>query len=258
MAAKIESPCPSSKLSPNDRLARKRAAARLRQQRCRARKRQAMLHRRRVDDTSHHYASQDSTDKPTKVETERELPPSTVVKPKDVRSSSQSGPIYNCVSFDSSRSSEDAQRPVQSPPQVKSRCSLEQGPISPQSCPSQTKKPLEIVTVSQSQRDDPLVAEEEAAIAAMLSLKSAGSSVGPSPPVPVTPTSSSHHPVAKPNPKPTKYHYYRDWDRYEHYNYGRHACAPPYYAVGMAHRVPPPHYRYYPAFPKPYARFEYE
>lgn len=258
MAAKIESPCPSSKLSPNDRLARKRAAARLRQQRCRARKRQAMLHRRRVDDTLPQFVSQDSADKPTTVETEREIPPVTVAKQNDVRSSSQSGPIYNCVSFDSSRSLEDAQRPVQSPPQLKSQSSSEQGPISPQACPVQTKKPLEIVTVSQSQRDDTLVAEEEAAIAAMLSLKSAGSSSGPSAPVPVTPTSSSHHVATKPSPKPSNYRYYREWDRYDPYGYGRHGCAPAYYNMGMAHRVPPPHYRYYPAFPKAYSRFEYE
>lgn len=218
-----------------------------------------MLHRRRVDDTHSLYASQDSVDKPTKVETEREVPHITAAKPKDAPSSSQSGPIYNCVSFDSSRSSEDSQRPVQSATQVKSQCAVELGPISPQACPSQTKKPLEIVTVAQSQRGDTLVAEEEAAIAAMLSLKSAGSSGGPTPPVPVTPTSSSHHVATKPSPKPTKYRYYRDWDRYDPYSYARHGCAPTYYPMGMVHRVPPPHYRYYPAFPsKAYSRFEYE
>lgn len=245
-------------LNPNDRLARKRAAARLRQQRCRARKRQAMLHRRREDDSPSQFTAQDSAEKQTNVETEREIPPVTATVHRDVRSSSQSGPIYNCVSFDSSRSPEDVQRPLQPLPQVKSRCSLELGPISPQACPSQTKKPLEILTVSQSQGGEKLVAEEEAAIAAMLSLKSAGSTGGPSPPVPVTPTSSSHPVATKPNPKPAKYRYCRDWDRYDPYNYPRHSYAPSYYSMGMPHRVPPPPYRYYPAYPKTYSRFEYE
>ena len=43
MGTKSDSP----KLSPAERLARKRAAARLRQQRCRARKRQTMLEKKR-------------------------------------------------------------------------------------------------------------------------------------------------------------------------------------------------------------------
>lgn len=257
MAAKIESPSSSSKVSSTDRLARKRAAARLRQQRCRARKRQAMLERRRCDDNFCQFGSQDSTVEPTNVVVERCNPPFPVSKSKEVPSSSSNGPIYNCVSFDSSRSSEDAQRSSLSPPQIQPRSPTKQIMIPPATLPPQKRKAIEVVTASKDQPKDSLVAEEEAAVAAMLSLKAGGATNSPSPSTPVTPPSSSHHVGTKPTSKPTTFRYYGEWERYEPYGYGRHGCAPTYY-MGMPQRVPPPQYRYYPTFPKGYSRFNYE
>ncbi len=259
MAAKIESSSASSnKVSTSDRLARKRAAARLRQQRCRARKRQVMLERRRSEDGSGLFGSQDSTVKSIDVEMKRSIPPFSVSTVKQAPSSSPNGPIYNCVSFDSSRSSEDTPPSSQSVPLITSGNASDQSSTSTPTVSAQTTKPIEAVNIAKSQPEDPLVAEEEAAIAAMLSLKSLGATGTPTPSTPVMPKHSSHRKVTKPSPNPSKYRRYGEWDCYDPYSYGRHGYGPTYYNMGMSHRAPPPQYRYYPPYPKVYSRFEYE
>lgn len=259
MAAKTES-VPSSKLSPPERLARKRAAARLRQQRCRARKREIMLEQRRQGEgLQAPAATQDSRAGPIKDEAQRRNPPLPFCPPKEVMSSPPREHLYNCISFDSQRSFEEGQRGAP-PTAVISRSSSLQTSSVPSS-PSSTGKPVEVVSVPSNQPEEPLVAQEEAAIAAMLSLKSSGSSTGSSPPSPLRPEESRPTIVTRPGPKATNMHYYRDWE-VPRYSYGRqgHHVPPPYYGMGMPpHRVTPPQYRYYPAYKnKGYSRFNFE
>jgi len=217
----VKNECP--KLSPEERLARKRAAARLRQQRCRARKRQAMLEKKRgevgvdirqrcvkipthdptrahanavihVPHSSPHHCSQSTR-----------FPPSynhhsmTASEPVGAESwvggfqqsqklSSEQRSIYNCVSFDSQKSFEDArskrqqQPPPSSPPRSFSSVSEQANSSIQLVTPSRTPPPTgnqeqqttTISTVlSDEKQEEPLVSEEEAAVVAMLSLKSA-------------------------------------------------------------------------------------
>mmetsp|Transcript_18032 Transcript_18032/g.39329 ORF Transcript_18032/g.39329 Transcript_18032/m.39329 type:complete len:325 (+) Transcript_18032:182-1156(+) len=199
MGLKSDSP----KLTPAERLARKRAAARLRQQRCRARKRQAMLDMKRVE-----------TDRPgpSKIKIRNSPRPSMVVHTVHHRPQSQypayskpahsteslrkpwvgvgpqasrrqpsrmfpAEPIYNCVSFDSQKSLEEVQHNI-------SRASSTP-PGSPSDkptavvTPSRTPPPLKTIVkvLSDVKKEEPYVSEEEAAVAAMLSLKSGSTTV---------------------------------------------------------------------------------
>ena len=260
MAAKTESPS-IAKPSPSERLARKRAAARLRQQRCRARKRQAMLETRRQGDGTRQgfSVSQDSGAELSKHRTPSHNSSFAVVQSKRfLPSSPPREPIYNCVSFDSQRSFEEAQRALTTP--MVSRSSSEESITATQSSSSSAKKPVEAVTVSQSNSEEPLVAEEEAAIAAMLSLKSGGSSASSSPSSSPSSPEGPHPIVAQPSAKLARYHYYRDWEPrvYESYGYGRHGRSPPYYGMVMHHRATAPRDGYYGAYNKGYSRYDYE
>lgn len=183
MAAKTD----SSKLSPAERLARKRAAARLRQQRCRARKRQAMFEKKRVESehgtvvtTMKIIHNSAAVNRSTAHANNRRIQPQgpsyskTIVDPySNTNKSSVVGlpshnttsgeSIYNCVSFESQRSFEEAQKSFN-----KVTTSASSVVVSPSSSPSRT---IVRVPSDESNLDETLVAEEQAAIAAMLSLK---------------------------------------------------------------------------------------
>ncbi|KAL3935303.1 MAG: hypothetical protein SGBAC_009159, partial [Bacillariaceae sp.] len=152
-------------LSPNERLARKRAAARLRQQRCRARKRQAMLETKRIQQ------EQMSRLKPKPISTQhassafRMRPPTDgEVKPSLPTSTQQ--PIYKVVSFESQRSFEEANKGQSKSPA---------DPVVTVSTPP--RKTAD--TTSVTSRDSPATPvpedKEAAAIVAMLALKSSPS-----------------------------------------------------------------------------------
>lgn len=221
---KNESPKPS----PEERLARKRAAARLRQQRCRERKRQAMLEKKRcevgvdirqrcvkipthdptrshanavihVPHPSPHHCSQSTRFPPS-----YNLHSMTASEPVGAESwvggyqqsqklSSEQRSIYNCVSFDSQKSFEDARSRLQQPPPSSPPCSFS-SKAEPNSSiqvvtPSRTPPPtgnqeqqtstistpasILVKVLSDEKLEEPLVSEEEAAVVAMLSLKSA-------------------------------------------------------------------------------------
>jgi hypothetical protein len=249
MAAKTENDSSPSKLSNTERLARKRAAARLRQQRCRARKRQVMLEQRRQqNELRQSHMSQDSSSPQGIQDLSQNRPPIfPTSRLMDMAMSSQSEPIYNCVSFESQRSFEEAHR-SQAPLQARHN---EETPIVTLTSSSPTRKPAETVKIADDQSEETLVPEEEAAIAAMLSLKT-----GPKTPKPTASESEprSCHSVAR-APRGNKFRYYRNWEprRYESFEYGR----PAYYK--MPHPpAPPPHYRYYAgAYPR-YARYQYD
>lgn len=185
MAAKTD----SSKLSPPERLARKRAAARLRQQRCRARKRQAMLEKKRIESergcgavvtvkVTHDCATASANNRRIQPQGPSSTYSKTIVDPyssnnkksavvggvPSQNSASTSGEsIYNCVSFESQRSFEEAQKSYNNKGTA----------VSPSSSPSRTsimRVPSE-ESNKQLNLNEPLIAEEQAAIAAMLSLK---------------------------------------------------------------------------------------
>lgn len=191
MGTKAESP----KLSSAERLARKRAAARLRQQRCRARKRQAMLEKKRGEIVRERCVklTHDLSIPTAVIHSIQRRPQSLFPTYKSMRSAqgeswtrirgkgisrqlhkSPSEPIYNCVSFDSQKSLEDAHpkilslsssppgSPSQKPPVV----------VTPSRTPPPGKQ-ASVVRVSLEKKiEDALVPEEEAAVVAMLSLKS--------------------------------------------------------------------------------------
>ena len=191
----MESKTDSPKLSPAERLARKRAAARLRQQRCRARKRQVMLEKKRGEvrqqcvkitrDHSrpavmhaihHHSQTRFPTYKPLHSTESGEswVGVSGERPPRQHLHKFSSEPIYNCVSFESQKSSEEAQhnmsRGSSSPP----RSPSEKSPIvvTPSRTPPPGKQTTLVRVLSDEKLEEPLVPEEEAAVAAMLSLKS--------------------------------------------------------------------------------------
>ena len=185
----------AQKLTPAERLARKRAAARLRQQRCRARKRQAMLEKKR-DEVARQRSklTHDATSRPPVMM----HPPRTLfpaykpvhsaeaaaapwvnlrgklpTRPQMMKSTSE--PIYTCVSFDSQKSLEESRqkivREASSPP----RSPAQKSPtvVSPTTqMPSPTTPVAVVRTISEEKPSGPLVHEEEAAVMAMLSLKS--------------------------------------------------------------------------------------
>lgn len=258
----------SDKLSPPDRLARKRAAARLRQQRCRARKRQSMLEQRRQEECLRQVsAPQDSTAEPTKDENQRHNPRLSATVPTDIISSHPREPIYNCVSFDSQRSFEEAQRALPPAAVISRSSSVQTSSQSAPNSPPSTGKPFEVVTIPMIQPEERLVAEEEAAVAAMLSLKSGSgnsSAAGSPPSTTRRPEDTRHRTVMRVSLKPTKYRFYPEWEAPPRYSYVRHGQGhgpppPAYYCTGMPHRVTPPHYCYYPAYTnKGYSRFDYE
>jgi hypothetical protein len=241
----------SNKPSPDARLARKREAARMRQQRCRARKRQAMLTKRRQQDgrvTQVPYSQED-----TKAANPERTKPSPF-RDAVLTSSPARDPIFKIVSFDSPRSPENNQSvfvtPDRATTQVISRsCSVESSLCSE---PSQKN---EAIKIEQSEPDESLVKEEEAAVAAMLSLKSSASSRVSPPASPQETTEDSRPAPVKTPTRDPKYAYYGEWERYHHpYGYGRYAHYPPmpYYAIPP--RVTASQYRY-PAYGKGYARY---
>ncbi|KAG7365105.1 hypothetical protein IV203_038308 [Nitzschia inconspicua] len=185
--------CESSKLSTAEKLARKRAAARLRQQRCRARKRQAMLEKKR-----HESEQQTSRVGVTPQSPAVVLPPVAVplstnpghhhrvpqqphripvytspsTKPEPALPSPAGEHIYTCISFESQRSFEEAQKNLKVQTTTLEAVSDNTVPIvSPTSSPPRNPE-ASIIRVPDEKSIDQLVPEEEAAIVAMLSLKS--------------------------------------------------------------------------------------
>ena len=296
MATKGDSP----KLTPAERLARKRAAARLRQQRCRARKRQAMLEKKRGEIVRQRCTQDQLTPAVPMRKIQHHTPPPfpayistlpttapasswTIMRgkgqPHQQLHRTPSGPIYNCVSFDSQKSLEDAQlnrakalsSPPQSPPQEPKIV------ITPTRTPPVEKPAVVVKNVPEDKVEDALVPEEEAAIAAMLSLKSGSTTPSekrqdeskPSSPRNSPPPREvviAHKPLG-PEYRPPLVRRTLP-RRFEGYNYGppikmplhsRRAHVPPrYYRTA----VPPhPHYArcYYPPPPAPrYVSYDYE
>ena len=315
MGTKADAP----KLSPAERLARKRAAARLRQQRCRARKRQAMLEKKRGEivrqrcvklthDPSrsavvmravqHRPQTLYPTYKPMHA-AEASVSPWPAVRGKGpARPSLQkspSEPIYNCVSFDSQKSMEEAQqnasRVSSSPP----RSPSQKSPIvvTPTArtppLPPSGKKVAKVL--SEEKVEDSLVREEEAAVFAMLSLKSGSTSPSEksekeikqppaspsnSPPREVmisnkpTTTASSPGPRAMnleqmphrqqvPHRQPNPSHTIRPPQQrrmvprlYETYSYGQPMKIPPH---SRRVQVPPGYYRVHAPVPPPHSHY---
>jgi hypothetical protein len=293
----------SFKLSPAERLARKRAAARLRQQRCRARKRHAGVVEKSRSETEHrqvrvthdqngsvtssssiHVASRPRVHEQRTSLGEHHLhcqsqPPSLSLHPHQ-----SSMPIFNCISFDSQRSYEEAQRQSRggSPPRTFAEPSS--SVITPSSSPP--RKPSVVSLSSAEKAEEPLVPEEEAAVVAMLSLKTGSEKkenstlererekLPPSPPrvvrVPHHPeplsTSSSRYRLYHHQPQP-QHHRVLEPRRYEVYHeYGPPPQRPHRRTVPAYYRMPappmplPPHYSrggFYPP-PSRYIRYDYE
>ena len=274
MAASTEEPSPPAKLSPSERLVRKRAAARLRQQRCRARKRQALLEERRqqelVDSAQMHKDDSRPTQGSSTVSSFHRNRPSRFIHHRSgdgeywSDSSSSSEPIHNCVSFDSQRSYEEAhksyermQQPLGTPMHrnTKSRLPI----VSPPALPC--KPLLDIGRLKdEGQSQPPLVAEEEAAVAAMLSLKTGPTAV--TTPSKITPAYRREHQTHYRRhemkvPRVAKYRYCNSWEprRMESYEYPLPMRVHEYHPIPPP---PPPLYRYnYPTYGR-YDRREYE
>lgn len=308
MGTKADAP----KLSPAERLARKRAAARLRQQRCRARKRQAMLEKKRGEivrqrcvklthDPSrsavvmravqHRPQTLYPTFKPMHA-TEAAVSPWPAVRGKGPArpplQKSPSEPIYNCVSFDSQKSMEEAQnasRVSSSPP----RSPSQKAPIvvTPTArtppLPPSGKKVVKVL--SEEKVEDSLVREEEAAVFAMLSLKSGSTSPSEksekeikqppaspsnSPPREVMisnkPTTTASSPGLRgmnleqvPHRQPNPSHTLRPPQQrrmvprlYETYSYGQPMKIPPH---SRRVQVPPGYYRVHAPVPPPHSHY---
>jgi hypothetical protein len=265
----------------SDRLVRKRAAARLRQQRCRARKREAVLDERREQDpvetpsvkkSNEDTRSPPPSQDPTSVTHYPCNPPARFSLPRSSErdywsdNSSAAGPIQNCVSFDSQRSFEESKRAYErvhgSPMHRSSPSRL---PVVSPPIP-QVKYPFEAIRVHEKKDAvEPQVAEEEAAAAAMLFLKTGPNKKSeptrkvayrrdPSPLYPI-------HDMKAPRVA-AKYRYCNPWDvrpprHMERYEYPRTVTRPPV-RIPAYHPIPPPApplYRYhYPT----YDRHEYE
>jgi hypothetical protein len=194
MTAKTE----SSKLSPAERLARKRAAARLRQQRCRARKRQATLEKRRLE-TEHQPnrvgVTPESTTGSSRSTMVMPLPTHPrhhphhriqhqiphripayghpLPKPSHPSQPTSGEHIYNCISFESQRSFEEAQKTLRvQTTSLETVSEKSVAIVSPSSSPPRHPDASIVRVLSEEKPEEHLVPEEEAAVAAMLSLKS--------------------------------------------------------------------------------------
>eukprot|EP00980_Cylindrotheca_fusiformis_P004072 scaffold880_cov132-Cylindrotheca_fusiformis.AAC.68 len=222
---------PMSKLTPNERLARKRAAARLRQQRCRARKRQALQEEKRLQSGT--TVPQDSKTHTCSAFRHTQLPMTREASVSPSLPHQQ--PIYKVVSFESQRSFEESTRGEERSPNI---------------CKAAPSKEMVISIPEESPSDSPGSEEEAAAIAAMLSLKA-------------SPTGSRqahdlechvvHH-----QPRPTTIPYYRSWEaqRYGKPRYGLQPRVPRFHGRMPHPPRPHPHFRYYPtSFPR-YVRYD--
>lgn len=217
----------ASKLTPNERLARKRAAARLRQQRCRARKREALLEQKRHQNDIE--AQQDS--KPQSASTAfRSHHPMT--KDAGMSSLPPQQPIYKCVSFESQRSFEEATRGQERSPA---------GSPTPRPATSPPRKMINVISIAEEKSSDSRVPEEEAAaIAAMLSLKTSPTSLKRAREVDCRLMSRHARP-------PPTLPFYRSWEthRYEKPRYGLQPRAPQFRGRMPHPPRPHPHFRYH-------------
>jgi hypothetical protein len=180
MTAKVDAAPAPAKLSPGERLARKRRAARMRQQRCRSRKREVMLEERRHNTdgkrTEQSQESREPHDHQRVFRYPSERPPLLTSRSGETEywgeNIGTTGPIHNCVSFESQRSFEESQKPhekTQSPgsPSGKQNQSAI-AVLSPAAASSAAPKES---SRSSEQGKGPATMSEEAAVAAMLSLK---------------------------------------------------------------------------------------
>ena len=241
MTAKTESP---SKLGPDERLARKRAAARLRQQRCRARKRQALLEQRRHQSEALTRRNEIAKGPTVQGTGAFRTPFPGNLDKWSVPSMPSPHRIYKCVSFDSQRSLEETMRPQQevSPTRV------DAGKMRIDS--TSPKQVADVISIQEEKKEDPLVSQEETAIAAMLSLKSS----------PTRPKTGSVDIESGPRPTAiSNLRFHNNWDKHQ-YGKARFGLRPrvPEYFRGMQHPRPPttvPHYNYYHATPR-FVRYE--
>ncbi|CAJ1966816.1 unnamed protein product [Cylindrotheca closterium] len=243
-------------LSPNERLARKRAAARMRQQRCRARKRQALLEQKRIQReqmsrseaepiSTQHASSAFRMRRPTDGEVESALPTST------------QQPIYKVVSFESQRSFEEANKgPSKSPVDT----------IVTVSSPPRKTADVTSITSADSSAATPVPDKEAAAIAAMLSLKSPPSEKKVRTPqrVEMRPREQQRPARSYGVPISAKVPLYKSYNniRYEKARYAMPPQRVPHYYMGMSHPPPPPRphpqyrYGYHPSAYHRYVRYD--
>ena len=239
-------------LSPNERLARKRAAARLRQQRCRARKRQAVLEQKRIqqDQVSMLEAEPMSTEHASSAFRMRRTTDGDSIS---ALPTSTQQPIYKVVSFESQRSFEE-----NSKGQSKS-CDSDATVSTP---PRKTPDTTSVTPTEAASSETPVPDKEAAAIAAMLSLKSSPTvEKKPEAPQPVEmPQREQQRPPQPFGVPPTaKVAMYRPYSNI-HYEKPRYAMPPqrmPHYYtnMGMSHPPPRPHPQYRYGYPPSYHRF---
>ena len=124
----------------------------------------------------------------------------------------------------------------------------------PATTPMSSRPPVEIVSIPEEESNEPQVSEEEAAVAAMLSLKTGPKKVTHAP---QTEDSYGRHEVKI--SRPTKYRFYRSWEPrpYYCYEYPSRTTRPSEY-----HGIPPPpprvqRYRYFHAYDS-YERYDYD
>jgi hypothetical protein len=270
MTAKVEAVPSPPKLSPGERLARKRAAARMRQQRCRTRKREVMLEERsQITKGKRTEQSQESREHP--VHDHRsvshypsaERPLFRASRSGDTEYGGENigttGPIHNCVSFESQRSFEESQKPHEeahspgspSGKQNQSTIAVLSSEAASSSAPKESSS-------SSEQGKGPATMSEEAAVAAMLSLKT-----GPNESIPNTssrtyPCESYFRGHGVKVPRVAKHRYFRTWEprQFHSYEHSRPIRVPEY------RRIPPPpppmqRYPYYRGYER-YGRFRYE
>jgi hypothetical protein len=270
MTATVEAAPSPARLSTTERLARKRAAARMRQQRCRARKREAMLEERQQNtEGKRTEQSQDSREHPA--DDHRSVSHYPSERPPLFMASRSgdteywgenigtTGPIHNCVSFESQRSFEESQKPHEkahspgspSGKQIQSGIAV----ISPAAASSPA--PKESLSSSE-QGKDPATMSEEAAVAAMLSLKTGPNESSPNKSRPTYRCESNFLAHGVRVPRAAKHRYFRTWEprQYQPYDHSRPMRVPEYRPIPPP---PPPmqRYPYYPGYGR-YERYRYE
>ena len=270
MTAKVEeAPSPASR-SPGERLARKRAAARMRQQRCRSRKREVLLEERRQNtEGKRTEQSQDSREHP--LHNHRRLShclserPPLFITPHSGETEywgeniGTTGPIHNCVSFETQRSFEEPQKPHEkahspgSPTRKQNQSAT--ALISPQAIARSAPKES---SSSSEQGKGPATMSEEAAVAAMLSLKTGSKESSPNKSSPTYRIDSHYRSNGQTVPRVAPHRYFRTWEprRFHPYEHSRPTRVPEYRPTPPP---PPPmqRYPYYHDYER-YERFRYE
>jgi hypothetical protein len=263
MTAKVEAAPSPAKLSPGERLARKRKAARMRQQRCRSRKREVMLEERRQNteekQTEQSQESREPHDHRSVSNSPSERPHLLTSRSGEIEywgeNIGTTGPIHNCISFESQRSFEESQKPHEKAHSLGSPSGKQDQSVIVVVSPEAASSPaLKDSSSSSEQGKGPATISEEAAVAAMLSLKTGPSESSPST-LSLTYRCESHfrgHGVKV--PQVAKHHrYFRTWEprQFHPYEHSRPMRIPEYRPIPP----PPPPMQRYPYYPN-YERYD--